>query len=548
MSLSPEKIEQAHELLWALRSGQASAEQLQRLEQMVCEEPDVRTLYVRYMHLCADLFWNSKSREAVEDESAEETATSFPSFFCPGLERLSPLDDPPQTGDAPVVVLDLATSVAESSRRFSPGVLFFSYAVAIAVLLGGLAAGWIWQISPSQEFVRDLAGYPPRQSNDGQRAHIVGRVTGMLDCEWSDTATSASEGTRIPLGRRIALSSGLLELTYESGAKILLQGPCQYQVDASDGGYLARGRLTAVVETKCNAEGSDLDAASDVRREGGSFASRPTVTQAFVIRTPTAVVTDLGTEFGVEVDENGSSRAHVFRGRAEVRCRDDVSGSTRTDLNENESVRIELAKNSRVQVSREPLSLAQFTRQMPKWRPIPLHNTGFGLKEGNRDPHWQFVARSDQPRFDPQPAVVAKVDSRYRLPNDPGRSQWISFDGLLPNDVVFTARTTFEMTGLSTKKAVLWGRYLVDDHIRAIRLNGRSVEWQPDREEGVFYRYRVFKITKGFVDGVNTLELDILNGDYSAAQPGSQSYMALRVELDGSALEEWNRGPVETTP
>jgi hypothetical protein len=34
----------------------------------------------------------------------------------------------------------------------------------------------------------------------------------------------------------------------------------------------------------------------------------------FSVRTPTAVVTDLGTEFGVEVDKNNGSRVHVFVG------------------------------------------------------------------------------------------------------------------------------------------------------------------------------------------------------------------------------------------
>ena len=39
----------------------------------------------------------------------------------------------------------------------------------------------------------------------------------------------------------------------------------------------------------------------------------------FVVRTPTATVTDLGTEFGVEVDKSGRTTSHVFRGRVEVR-------------------------------------------------------------------------------------------------------------------------------------------------------------------------------------------------------------------------------------
>ena len=38
-----------------------------------------------------------------------------------------------------------------------------------------------------------------------------------------------------------------------------------------------------------------------------------------MIRTPTATVTDLGTEFGVEVSQTGATETHVLRGAVEVR-------------------------------------------------------------------------------------------------------------------------------------------------------------------------------------------------------------------------------------
>ena len=38
----------------------------------------------------------------------------------------------------------------------------------------------------------------------------------------------------------------------------------------------------------------------------------------FAVRTPTATVTDLGTEFGVEVSKEGHTISHVFRGVVRV--------------------------------------------------------------------------------------------------------------------------------------------------------------------------------------------------------------------------------------
>ncbi len=49
----------------------------------------------------------------------------------------------------------------------------------------------------------------------------------------------------------------------------------------------------------------------------------------FVVRTPTATVTDLGTEFGVEVARNGRTSTHVFLGAVRMSCRDPRTGASK---------------------------------------------------------------------------------------------------------------------------------------------------------------------------------------------------------------------------
>ena len=41
-----------------------------------------------------------------------------------------------------------------------------------------------------------------------------------------------------------------MEITYQTGAKVILQGPCTYEVDSARGGFLSLGKLTARVEMK----------------------------------------------------------------------------------------------------------------------------------------------------------------------------------------------------------------------------------------------------------------------------------------------------------
>ena len=92
-----------------------------------------------------------------------------------------------------------------------------------------------------------------------------------------------------------------MEITYDTGAKVTLQGPATYEVESRSGGFLSLGKLTARVEKKAQRSNSQS----------------PIPHPLFSIRTPTAMVTDLGTEFGVEVPERGDAIVHVFEGKVD---------------------------------------------------------------------------------------------------------------------------------------------------------------------------------------------------------------------------------------
>lgn len=127
---------------------------------------------------------------------------------------------------------------------------------------------------------------------------IVGRITGLVDCKWGNPPTADGIHAMVPLYRRYVLVSGMMEITYNTGAKIVLQGPCVYTVESKTGGYLQVGKLTARVE--------------NALKYTTPNASVPKA--LFTVHTPTATVTDLGTEFGVEVDKTLVSRVFVFQG------------------------------------------------------------------------------------------------------------------------------------------------------------------------------------------------------------------------------------------
>jgi hypothetical protein len=132
-----------------------------------------------------------------------------------------------------------------------------------------------------------------------------------------------------------------LEITYDTGATVILQGPATYEVESTNGGFVSVGKLTGKVEEKA--------------------------AKGFVVRTPTATVTDLGTEFGVEVDQKGITTSYVFRGVVRV---DSLADNGEMEhrgqlLRENELARVDRENKSPIVVVRVSKP-ANFVREIPK--------------------------------------------------------------------------------------------------------------------------------------------------------------------------------------
>ena len=184
--------------------------------------------------------------------------------------------------------------------------------VATVVLCVMLLSAWAYKISRVDHCPAGVVKTPIDKCRTTPA--VIGRITGMKDCEWSDKNTPTILGAYILFDRKYALSAGLLEITYTSGARIIIEGPCEYTVNSYIGGFLQQGRLVARVEKK--AAGAKPQAA--ISQSQTSSLSTPH-SPLFAISTPTAVVTDLGTEFGVEVCENGDVVAHVLEGQVEFK-------------------------------------------------------------------------------------------------------------------------------------------------------------------------------------------------------------------------------------
>jgi hypothetical protein len=269
----------------------------------------------------------------------------------------------------------------------------------------------------------------------------------------------------------------------------------------------------------------------------------------FAIRTPSAVVTDLGTEFGVEVDSNGRTTSHVFRGSVSVQP---IGSSVQQGvvLHAGEAAFVETSSGRPSNIARVDGIPSRFVRRVPNGRiSIPVFGTGIGSGAGQRDPHWRVVACSNDPAFEAQNAVVVGFPRQGWPVRDLQREQWISthavWNSPLPPGGTYTFRTDFELAPEAAKTARLTGFFYADKCIRAFRLNGRNV---PVAQRDIKYEWEQgsgpsgeFSMDQGFVEGQNVLEIEVESGEATETAPqmaaiGMKSALGLRVVLRGWAL------------
>ena len=179
----------------------------------------------------------------------------------------------------------------------------------------------------------------------------------MVDCKWNGSS-------RVSLGQKYESGFGLDGNHLRHRGEGHLQGPVTYEVEAN-GGYLAVGKLTGKLEKKGRMRGRG--AKSPITNPHLKSNPQSLIPNPFVIRTPTATVTDLGTEFGVEVSKDGVTNTHVFVGEVRIATGNGQGNSGRQMrvISAGQSARV--GHNEAISVGREDgaESAKRFARIMP---------------------------------------------------------------------------------------------------------------------------------------------------------------------------------------
>lgn len=176
--------------------------------------------------------------------------------------------------------------VHESGRSKKSG----AWAIALAACLALFAAGW-WGFKLSHPSDRK-----------GAISKAIAMLDRTVDAQWQAGQAAPKAGAPIEPGW-LRLKSGLAQIVFYSGARVVIEGPAELQIISPGEASCPAGRLVAEV---------------------------PPQARGFRVNTPQMNVTDLGTLFGVEV-KDARTELHVFKGSVEFQPE---SGATNQHLNE----------------------------------------------------------------------------------------------------------------------------------------------------------------------------------------------------------------------
>lgn len=176
--------------------------------------------------------------------------------------------------------------------------------------------------------------------------------------KWKSAAKE--EGATI-YEEELILEEGEVTLTYKHGAEIKIQGPAHYSLKSLELAELSYGQLAAKV---------------------------PEAAQGFTVEAPKAAIVDLGTEFAMNVNQQGQSQIYVYEGEVSSSLLNedgttlmnaslydeegmviDAEKQTVSELTENLNfIRVDQKRGSDLHVSKEYVNAVKSASPLAYWR------------------------------------------------------------------------------------------------------------------------------------------------------------------------------------
>lgn len=289
-----------------------------QVEHALMRDADLRDSFIKQMQLDSAL-------QVLLGENAAEERSQFEGGVIARLQSEG-------AGDDRSFAKSVLTEIVEEREGIRPihwpdlikaGVIAAAASIALMFLLQKI----IFREAPvTQSFTANSVQAP--------RAFLA-RMENSDDLKWStDSKDRIRKDGWLSKGL-IEIEEGTALIAFNSGATVVVESPSVISIESSNRLFLKSGRLTANV---------------------------PPPASGFTVNTPRLNAVDIGTRFGVSVEENGDSELHVMQGKVEASR---ASGNSVTTL------------------VREGLALRADSRTRTELQPVPYEGDVFTIRVGN---------------------------------------------------------------------------------------------------------------------------------------------------------------------
>lgn len=262
-------INELNDILYLMIENMASVEQIDRLNKLMQSSSDIQQYVADYYYMAAAL---SKGNSIVLASLGMDNELNELNYL---LQEMSEYEMV-----APATEVEIEAPQPRPRRvqevvpaaKHKPSINPYSFAITIISLAALLV------------MIAYLRIVPPKESVATLKDSIGAQWHGTQERIENDTLFYNTDKPRL-------LKKGIVEIEFDYGARVVIEGPSEFTCKSDNQITLTYGRL---------------------------YARIPSRAIGFTVETQHSRIVDLGTEFGVQVNVDGTTELHVVKGLAKL--------------------------------------------------------------------------------------------------------------------------------------------------------------------------------------------------------------------------------------
>lgn len=317
--MKPEQKKELYILLNALCEGIITDSQYQQLDEWLSNDPEACQIHVDFSLIWADLKYFQSSLYSRQEridaldrmecfESDNFADTEFWKALAEAEQKACPVEVPRRPYPQNISPVKAPRIRSEKINKIS----LFTAVLTTTVMI------FVIGVVPFLQIEHEPAAC----------------VLEAMNAEWIDSALDYRQGDILNLNQSLYLKKGFAKIRMNDQSIVVIESPCKFTLEGEDQLLLTEGKITVQV---------------------------PKEAIGFMVRTPSALVVDYGTELGVLVDQYAQTETHVRKGEVEMR----VGSNTRVF---GQSIRLRANQAARVSgqtLTVIPPSIDKFTYEIP---------------------------------------------------------------------------------------------------------------------------------------------------------------------------------------